>query len=56
MTIVAGVIQLILLVLGMMLETNKEKKAKKKELADALQKALKDGDAAGITAVFDELR
>lgn len=56
MTIVAGIIQLILLILGTMLETNKETKAKKEALANELAKAIKDGNTSGITNVFDQLR
>jgi len=55
-TIISGILQLILLIFSTWLESNKEKKAKKKEIVDALAEGIKNNDPSAITVALTKLK
>lgn len=55
-TIISGILQLILLIFSTWLESNKEKKEKKKEIVDALAEGIKNNDPSAITIALTKLK
>lgn len=56
MNIAGAIVQLILLIVGALLESNKEQKAKKQAIAKELGDAIKARDTSAITAALSGLR
>ncbi len=55
-TLISGILQLILLIFSTWLESNKEKKEKKKEIVDALAEGIKNNDSSAITVALTKLK
>lgn len=55
-TIISGILQLILLIFSTWLESNKETKAKKKEIVDALAEGIKNNDPSAVTLALTQLK
>ncbi len=55
-TVISGILQLILLILSTWLESNKEQKAKKQEIVDALAEGIKNNDASAVTLALTKLK